>query len=340
LSGFFSLLYLQIAGKGVSKPFSFAYSAQEHFRNVVKFMTSLPAKIRAEELHRLALETDEAGQPDAAIELYLQAIAEDPLKAASFFNIGLIHKRRREWQPSFAFNRRAHELNPEDQAARWNLAIAATALRDWETARRIWALEGITLKGEGPIDDNFGMNPVRLNPEDNGEVVWGLRIDPVRIRIENIPLPGSGFHYRDVVLHDGEPVGYRLFEGREYAVFNALELFEASDYATFEADIDAPSKADVSALEDLFAKNACHAEDWGGMRWLCRACSEGRPHEHADAITADGDWKTERSIGIASRSAPLVEQLLLKWEKRRGCRVHSLRQAPGRGGESDDGRAS
>jgi hypothetical protein len=33
---------------------------------------------------------------------------------------------------------------------------------------------------------------VRLSPQEHGEVVWGLRIDPALIVIRNVPLPESG----------------------------------------------------------------------------------------------------------------------------------------------------
>jgi hypothetical protein len=50
----------------------------------------------------------------------------------------------------------------------WNLGIAATALGDWATARRAWTAFGVTLPAgpaDQPIDGDFGITPIRLNPD-------------------------------------------------------------------------------------------------------------------------------------------------------------------------------
>lgn len=184
-------------------------------------------KKKAKRLHQEGQRLEELGEVDAAIDKYLSAIDCDPLKSESYYNIGLIYKYRGKWKESFEFNEKANEIDPTDEAARWNLAIAATALRNWTVARRAWKDNGLDLDDDsGPIEMDFGMTPVRLNPDDDGEVVWATRIDPVRARIESIPLPESGYRYFDIVLHDGAAVGYREVGEMEYPVFNALELFE------------------------------------------------------------------------------------------------------------------
>ena len=165
-------------------------------------------RMRADRLHDKARDLSDSGKDDEALRIYEQALALDPDRSTTLYNMGLIHKYRGNWQESFELNARAYELAPEDEAARWNWAIAATALRRWDVARRLWADNGIALEGEsGPIEMNFGLTPVRLNPESDGEVVWARRIDPVRAVIKSIPFPESGFRYNDVVLHDGAAVG-------------------------------------------------------------------------------------------------------------------------------------
>lgn len=159
----------------------------------------------AEELHQRARELD---APEQALAMYHWVLELDANRTTTLYNIRLIHKYRGEWQLSREFNQRSVHLSPEDEAANWNMAIAATALRDWATARADWRRLGILARdGEGPIDEDFGKTPVRLNPDGAGEVVWGDRIDPVRVRVLNVPYPESGFSYGDIVLHDGAPVG-------------------------------------------------------------------------------------------------------------------------------------
>ncbi|MGP4846169.1 tetratricopeptide repeat protein [Marinobacter sp. 1Y8] len=159
---------------------------------------------KAQRLHEQGQQLSDGGRDEEAVEAYLKAIELDPNKSESFYNVGLIYKYQGAWEKSLEYNAKAYELNPEDESARWNLAIAATALREWKIARRAWSDNGIELEGEaGPINMNFGITPVRLNPEISGEVVWATRVDPVRARIDSIPYKESGFMHGDVVLHDG-----------------------------------------------------------------------------------------------------------------------------------------
>ena len=211
-------------------------------------------KKKADKLHTEARQLHDEGKDDDAIAKYLDAIDLDPFKSETYYNLGLIYKYQGEWQKSFDLNQKANTLNPEDESARWNLAIAATALQNWSVARKMWQENGMALDGsEGPIEMDFGMTPVRLNPDDHGEVVWATRIDPVRARIESIPFPESGFHHGDVVLHDGAAVGYRKQGGREYPVFNVLEMFALSSFATRIATISIENETDIDALEEAFA---------------------------------------------------------------------------------------
>ena len=257
----------------------------------------------------------EAGDRAGALAKYRAALELDLDRPSTLYNVGLIYKYQSAWRESFRFNKRAYELRPDDEAAAWNLAIAATALRDWRTARSVWSSLGMKITpGDTPVEDDLGRTPVRLNSEDDAEVVWARRIDPVRARLTNIPFTDSGFRYGDLVLHDGAPVGYRTNDGREYPVFNVLQLFEASSFNTYEADIIAPSQADVEALETICDQAGIAMEDWSrSVRILCKACSEGRPHEHHDSAGKDEGWKVERRIALATVSDSQVESVLDAW---------------------------
>jgi tetratricopeptide (TPR) repeat protein len=97
------------------------------------------------------------GNEDGAIENYNKALALDPRRGDTLYNLGLIYKYRGAWAESFEFNRRAREFEPKDEATLWNLAIAATALRDWGIAREVWRTLNISIAaGEGPIEGNRG----------------------------------------------------------------------------------------------------------------------------------------------------------------------------------------
>lgn len=271
-------------------------------------------KKRAKELHKEGTALNSDGDTDGALAKYTEALALDPERSATHYNIGLIYKYRRQWRESFASNQRAVELAPDDEAANWNLAIAATALREWAAARRVWTLLGMNIgAGEGPIEANFGSTPVRLNPDGDSEVVWAQRICPVRARINNVPWPESGFRHGDVVLHDGAAVGYRLDDGKEKPVFNVFELFERSPFATFVVNVVAPAEADVAALIASFDEASMPCEDWGTVRILCRMCSEGKPYDSHHHDAPPREWIPERRIGIAAVDAAKMRSTLNRW---------------------------
>jgi hypothetical protein len=273
------------------------------------------SKKKAGRLLVKAQQLESEGRVDEAIAIYLEAIACDPENAVSYYNLGLIYKYLGEWEQSFEFNLKANTLDPEDGAACWNLAIAATALHNWPVARSKWKEYGVELdEGVGPIEMDFGLSPIRLNPDDDAEVVWAERIDPARARIDSIPFLQSGFHYGDVVLNDGAPVGYRMLNERECAVFNVLELFEPSGYTTCAVTVTVECDADLDALVDSFSATRSHFEDWTlNTRMLCKACSEGRPHEQHDH-DREMEWSGERRLGVAVYPGDDIRQIMAQWQ--------------------------
>jgi hypothetical protein len=268
----------------------------------------------AEKLNAKGLQLEEEGDRDGAERFYIKARDKNPSWSVPWYNLGLLYKRRRSWPESLRFNRAATELNPEDEAAWWNLGIAATALSDWPTARAAWAGFGINIpEGSGPINLDFGIVPIRLDPDDRGEVVWCERIDPARVIVRSIPLPESGRHFGDTLLHDGEPRGTRILNGKEVPVFDAIQLLKASQLATFSASVQVPAPDDVESLVDLAFNRQLYAEDWSTIRYICKSCSEGSPGEHA--YCSEAPWSTERVIAIAAHELSAAERLLAQWSE-------------------------
>jgi hypothetical protein len=265
--------------------------------------------MRAKQLFARAVAQTEEGLLDAAAATYRELLAIAPDDGAAWFNLGLLAKRQRAWAEARECNLRAAELDPRNEPAWWNLGTAATALRDWPTARRAWRGFGIELpEGDGPISLPCGTTPVRLNPRGHSEVVWCERIDPVRAIIRNVPLPESEHRWGDVVLHDGEPRGERVYGGKSYPVFDELERWQASDVPTLGVEVRASQAADVAALSARFGEYEVAVEDWTGtVRLLCQACSEGRPHDHVQKAA----WADARRLGVAcdlARALPILER--------------------------------
>jgi hypothetical protein len=270
---------------------------------------------RANKYHSEAQKLHDNGDNDAALVKYLEALKWHEGRASTHYNIGPIHKYRNNWLESFKHNKRAVELRPDDEASNWNLAIAATALRDWKTARAVWASLKMNVElGDAEIADNFGMTPVRLSPNGDAEVVWARRIDPVRARITNIPFPESGYRYGDIVLHDGAAVGYRLDANKnEKPVFNVMELFTPSEYSTYMATLEVTAPSDIESLEALCDEAEVPFEDWtGNTKNLCKECSEGRPYESHDHEEPE-KWQGQRKAAFALTDEESAKTLLAKW---------------------------
>jgi hypothetical protein len=294
-------------------------------------MSKTPEK-RADELFTAAKAKSDAGDEQAALALYLESLGLDRKQPSALYNVGLIYKYRRDWKESLRYNRLAAELRPADDATNWNIGIAATALREWRIAREAWNRAGLTVgEGDAPIIGKFGYTPVRLNGFEESdaavEVVWATRQSPVTARIENIPTPAARFRFGDVVLHDGAANGTRLYApGDERPVFDVFELFEPSDYITFDAHLVAPRSEAIEELEAACEAAGVQIEDWTrSMRVLCKACSEGRAHEQHDHSLKNDEWQVERRIGFASKDEAKVNAVLEHWEAQvSGRRVESV----------------
>lgn len=275
-------------------------------------------KTFASRYNEKANELKDAGQLAEAIVYYKKAIQAAPAWASPWYNLGLLYKYQHNWTEAFRCSRRAVELDPRDEAAWWNLGIAATALNNWPEARRAWKTYGVKLpEGAGPIEGDFGLTPIRLNPNAGGEVVWCRRIDPARAIINSIPFPASGHRYGDLLLHDGAPNGYRLLQGREAPVFDELEILLPSEFGTFAVTIDHASAAELEQLTGLFNERGLAAENWeANTRVICRACSEGRPfddhHQHDEAETERGEAGGV-CLAVAAVSGEQINELLLDW---------------------------
>ncbi|HSH80086.1 MAG TPA: tetratricopeptide repeat protein [Herpetosiphonaceae bacterium] len=281
-------------------------------------------KQSATEYNARGIELEDAGDIAEAEAWYRQAADAAPEWAVPWYNLGLLYKRQRRWSDSLRAGRRAVELDPSEQDAWWNVGIAATALGDWRAAREAWTACGIEMPaGDGPPEMRLGMTPIRVNPSGDGEVLWCDRIDPARAIIRNVPLPESGHRFKDLLLHDGAPNGYRMSRGREVPVFDALAILAPSSFSTWEVVVEAPSPDDCVALEELAQDRGLGAEDWSTIRRLCVMCSEGRPHASHDWVV---EYEPARRWGIAAHSESDVREILARWSAEAGREIESLRR--------------
>lgn len=137
---------------------------------------------RHKKLHKQAYAAFDSGELAQAAEYFAKLVKRFPDDSAYHYMQGLTAKNRMDWPTALHANLRAIECaDGFAEGAHWNAAIAATALHDWDTARRMWAACGIAIpEGEDEIRADFGIAVIRLNPWADGETVYARRIDRPR----------------------------------------------------------------------------------------------------------------------------------------------------------------
>jgi hypothetical protein len=205
--------------------------------------------------------------------------AHHPDLAWPWFDLGTRHKWRRAWVESVNANLEALARTPDPTGTgeAWNLGIAATALGEWALARQAWAAFGVDLpSGEGPVLEDLGITPVRLNPAPRfhepellldgvryaDEVVLARRRCPATARLESVPFPESGHRFGDVILLDGDPVGVAAYRTTSLPVFNEITLLEPSPYPTLGVIVPNVGVDALLALTELFRTAGFGAECW------------------------------------------------------------------------------
>lgn len=288
---------------------------------------------------------DERGDTESALAAAARAVAVAPDSWVEWFDAGLLFKALQRWEESAAHNERAQALfTPKDankmggaNPCAWNRGIAATALADWAIARECWRAYGIDVApGSRPIEGEYGFTPIRINPEPSiphqivpelghPYVVWTWRRSPAHAVVASVPRPDSGHRFRDVLLHDGVPMGTRVIDGHEVPVFEELLRMEDSGIPTWQAQVDGAADDDYWALEQILGPREMGFDQWSGMRILCRSCSLGNPgqghaHESAPEMTnllglAGGEDELRSALDewLAGRRHVTLTDLELLW---------------------------
>ncbi|WP_406837054.1 tetratricopeptide repeat protein [Streptomyces sp. AHU1] len=268
-------------------------------------------KSEARKLIEEAAKAWEAEEWQRSADLYERVLARFPDEEPSavwWYDAALAHKFLRNWDKALDLGREAAARSPrgEGDPAYWNLGIAATILRDWTTARDAWDGFGIELpEGEGEIAGRFGAACVRLDTDGEREVVWIERLCPARGRVVNVPVTG-GRRYGEIVVHDGEPKGERVYDGTTFPVFDELALFEPSPLPTLEVTVAAGEASDLEALLALFTEHGFGAEPASAVRMLCACCSEGT-HQQGREVLAGA-----QAVALAAPE-PEARGLLERW---------------------------
>jgi tetratricopeptide (TPR) repeat protein len=273
-----------------------------------------------------ARKLEKRGKLKEAIEQYRKAALIDPSWSAPPYNLGLLFKYQCKWKEALEYNRRAVHADPNNKEAWWNFGIAATALGRWNLACQGWRGFGIDIPdGDGPIDLPCGFSPIRINPKEEAEVVWAHRIDPARAVLASIPFPESNHRWKDIVLNDGAPMGFRTVNGKKVPVLDELQLLEPSAFGTFVATVHVGDNPQATArLAQIAEQMEGCAEDWStSIRIFCKKCSEGSPHDTHDTEAAPPAGA--HILGIAATDRKHAAKILHTWKLEvGGVEVESL----------------
>ena len=106
-------------------------------RQLPNFLDRFRQPASPEDAYRRAAEALDERRLDEALEGMQDATRAFPHRWEVWFDLGLVHKLRREWTESVAANRRAAELGQAKESF-YNLGVAATAIRDWDSAMYAW----------------------------------------------------------------------------------------------------------------------------------------------------------------------------------------------------------
>lgn len=263
----------------------------------------------------------DAGDWEGAARHFENATARAPSSAEAWFGVGVACKWLCQWERCISASKRAARLDSRLEGAWWNIGIAATALAQWRVARNAWTKFGVKLEASDEEPRmKLGRVPVRLG---NAETVWCERIDPARAIIRNIPTQASGHRHGDLLLHDGEPKGYRMNGDVQVPVFSLLTLLTPSALATFAFHADDATAEDIESLAAM-TPDGMAVEDWSTLRLLCQKCSEGVPHAHEEDEIAHDEESRKRQVAVAAGSLEEVENLLAHWQRQGGLAIHSL----------------
>ena len=125
-------------------------------------------------------------------------------------------------------------------------------------------------------------------------------------------------------MHDGEPQGVRVFDARDYAVFNTILRWHASETPTVEIVVQSEPNG-VEALVRALSDDGRTAENWTTSITLhCLACSHGRvdfdhpDHDHGTSL----DRQAIR-VGCSGELGD-VDRLTRQWAEANGAIVDSI----------------
>ncbi|HHM21976.1 MAG TPA: hypothetical protein ENJ20_08120 [Bacteroidetes bacterium] len=267
-----------------------------------------------EELYRQAVAYGQRGDVYHAVKLCKLIARKSPDWSAPYAYLSNIYKERNEWKPALHYSQKAIEHNSFNETTWENLALAATALESWKTARHAWNQLGFRFK----VSDEEprlrpGLVPVRLNPATRPEIVEATRIGPARAIIESIPQPSSGRRYKDLLLLNRKPNKSFILHGKRLGVFDELQVLRSSLWRTYAVVLETGSQKAVDTLARLCQEAGLGFDNWSNAARYIQPGLHPKVMEYYDQSIFNKLEKEAFIIAIAARYKKDVLEILKNW---------------------------
>jgi Flp pilus assembly protein TadD len=274
------------------------------------------------------------GRLDEAQQAMERALAAMPDRAGFWFNLGLLHKARREFREALSANQRALGLAPSDNAALWNVAICATALGEGATAvNALRALGHDAKQAASGMPYVDGLPPLQVRAATIGsglgvastlpdrsvgfELLWVTPISPCHGVASSASYRDASIDYGDVVLWDAVPVAIGEHEGKPVPRMPLLAILVKGDERRFRFVALQQEQGQVAAIAPELPADARMFVHQERIELLCARCASGE-HMHKHQHEPPEQHRLVYGKIVVSGGADLgdfrrqLEQLLLR----------------------------
>jgi tetratricopeptide (TPR) repeat protein len=266
---------------------------------------ALPPKLQA--LIDNAAAYEAAGDAYNAVKLLKRAAQLAPERPETYFRLGHIYKCRQEWKPALYYNKKTISLDPSNREAWWNVGLSATALKMWRTAHYVWNKFDAAPASNMPVSARCGYG-------GQFELLWVVPLDPARGVIRSIPHPAADRRYGDVILFDGQIIGFNIVQRRKVAVYEERGLFKRSPYHTFSCYLQAAEEKDLLILERICEDAGLGFEVWSNATRVMALSNSGVIPEYYHISGLGLPQPQGMMVAIAAKSEEEAQKVLDTWQ--------------------------
>jgi tetratricopeptide (TPR) repeat protein len=252
-----------------------------------------------------------------ALKLHKKLAREEPGWGEPLEALCKIYVSIRDWKAALHYSERAIHCaeEPRSDVLRCQ-GIAATALRRWRIARQAWNQLGFNFR-ETDEELKLDMGAVCLRWKLDAKrqaVLWARLIDPARAEVLSVPTPGCGVNFRDILLIDSAPIGYRVAGKKRIPVYEALEPLKRNHYYSLELWLPDAGTKELDILASLCKASGLGFDHWSGASWQLRGASAGSAAEYHHYSGESEPDSGPCQIGLAARHPDQARKLLRQWE--------------------------